>query len=360
MLNKLRTKLIAKLLNQSVQQDDKLSLYLISYASLLFCIPIRIFFLIFYLVQGITFLVVLNCESLLAYTVALLLLKRKKYKFIGLIIAIEATIYASVWAYMCGISSYIAGHFLLIIVMLILFPYGTAKTRKAIILLIFVVITVLGLRYAYTTPSVVFSERLNHFITMINIYIMFFGIILEISINTFVHLIVSRVKEGRLTELTSQIYTDPLTSLYNRRYTQIYFNTLKPRNGYICVAILDIDNFKLINDTYGHPCGDEILVFLSNFLQNSLRKTDRIFRWGGEEFLIIMENVTLNEAQIVIDKLRSKLGETEITTKQKGTLSITITAGIAPFDLTNSDASIEAADKNLYIGKRNGKNQVVI
>jgi diguanylate cyclase (GGDEF)-like protein len=316
--------------------------------------------MIFYLVQGITFLFFLNCGSLLAYTVALLLLKGKKYKFIGFIIAIEATVYASVWAYMCGISSYIVGHFLLIIVMLILFPYGTAKIRKGMILFIFGIITVLGLRDAHTSPSIVFSEQLNQFITMINIYIMLFGIILEISINTFVHLIVARVKEGRLTELTSQIYTDPLTSLYNRRYTQIYFNNLKPQNGCICVAILDIDNFKLINDTYGHPCGDEILVFLSHFLQSSLRKTDRIFRWGGEEFLIIMEHVTIHEAQPVMDKLRSRLAETEINTKQKGILSITITAGLAPFDITNQDASIEAADKNLYIGKRSGKNQVVI
>ncbi|MDR2797630.1 MAG: GGDEF domain-containing protein [Treponema sp.] len=360
MFHKLGANFIANLLKQPFQQEDELCLYLISYASLIFCVVIHLFFLICYLVQRIQFFVFLNCGSLLVYIVVFLFLKGKKYKPGGFIITIEATLYASIWAYMCGISSYIIGYFLLIIVMLTLFPYGTANIRRIMVLIILGVITLLGLYGAHTPPPIVFSESFNHFITMVNIYIMLIGTIIEISINTFVQFIISGVKEGRLVELASQIYTDPLTGLYNRRYTEIYFNTLKNQDQHICVAILDIDDFKQINDTYGHPCGDEILVFLSHFLQSNLRKTDRIFRWGGEEFLIIMENVTIDDAQSVMDKLRSKLVETEIKTKQKGTLGLTVTVGVAPFDLANPDASIEASDKNLYIGKRNGKNQVVI
>ncbi|MDR2393262.1 MAG: GGDEF domain-containing protein [Treponema sp.] len=297
---------------------------------------------------------------MLVYIVAFLFFKKKKYKPVGFIISIELILYASVWAYMCDISSYIIGYFLLVIVMLTLFPYGTMKVRRNMVLIILGEITLLGIRSAHTAPSIVFSEPFTHFITMVNIYVMLIGTIIEISINTLVQFIVSGIKDGRLVELTSQIYTDPLTGLYNRRYTEIYFNTLKTQDQHICVALLDIDDFKQINDTYGHPCGDEILVFLSKFLQSNLRKTDRIFRWGGEEFLIIMENVTITDAQSVMDKLRSRLAETEIQTKQKGTLGLTVTVGVAPFDLTNPDASIEASDKHLYIGKRNGKNQVVI
>ncbi|MDR0721489.1 MAG: GGDEF domain-containing protein [Treponema sp.] len=360
MLHKLRDNFIANLLKQSFQQDDELCLYLISYVSLIFCVLIHIFFLICYVVQEIQFFVFLNCGSLLVYLVVFLFLKGKKYKQGGFIISLEAILYASIGAYMCGISSYIIGYFLLIIVMLTLFPYGTAKLRRIIVLIILGVITLLGLRDAHTPPLIVFSEPFSHFMTMVNIYIMLIGTIIEISINTFVQFIILGVKEGRLVELASQIYTDPLTGLYNRRYTEIYFNTLKNQDQHICVAILDIDDFKKINDTYGHPCGDEILVFLSTFLYSNLRKTDRIFRWGGEEFLIIMENVTIYDAQSVMDKLRNKLAKTEIKTKQKGTLGLTVTVGVAPFDLTNPDASIEASDKNLYIGKRSGKNQVVI
>ena len=73
-----------------------------------------------------------------------------------------------------------------------------------------------------------------------------------------------------------------------------------------------------------------------------------------------MEHVAIYDAQSVMDKLRNKLAETEIKTKQKGSLSITVTVGVAPFDITNPDAGIEASDTNLYIGKRRGKNQVVI
>lgn len=360
MLHKLRDNFIANLLKQPFQQEDELSLYLISYAALIFCVLIHIFSLICYLIQDIPFFVFLNCGSLLVYLVVFLFLKRKKYKLGGFIISLEAILYASIGTYMCGISSYIIGYFLLVIVMLTLFPYGTANIRRIMILIILGLITLLGLRYAHTVPPIAFSEGFSHFMAMVNIYIMLIGTIIAISINTFVQFIISGVKEGRIVELASQIYTDPLTGLYNRRYTEIYFNTLKKQDPHICVAILDIDDFKKINDTYGHPCGDEILVFLSNFLHSNLRKTDRIFRWGGEEFLIIMEHVAIYDAQSVMDKLRNKLAETEIKTKQKGSLSITVTVGVAPFDITNPDAGIEASDTNLYIGKRRGKNQVVI
>ncbi|MHB9292387.1 hypothetical protein Holit_01484 [Hollandina sp. SP2] len=358
MLHKLRDNFIANLLKKPFQQEDELCLYLISYTSLFFGIGIRIFFLICYLVKDIQFFVFLNCGSLLVYMAVFLFLKRKKYKPGGFIIAIEVILYTSIWVYMCGISSYNIGYFLLIIMILTLFPCGAAKIRKSMVLIIFGVITLLGLRSA--PPPVVFPEDFNHFMTMVNIYIMLIGTIIEIGINTLVQFITSGVKEGRLVELASQIYTDPLTGLYNRRYTEIYFNTLRNQNQHICVAILDIDDFKQVNDTYGHLCGDEVLVFLSNFLQSNLRKTDSIFRWGGEEFLIIMENITIYDAQSVMDKLRSKLVETKIKTKQKGTLGITVTVGVAPFDPANPDASIEASDKNLYIGKRSGKDQVVI
>ncbi|MDR2633246.1 MAG: GGDEF domain-containing protein [Treponema sp.] len=360
MLHKLHINFIANLLKQPLQQEDELCLYLISYASLLFYIVVHTFFLICYLVQGIIFFVFLNCGSLLVYTVASFFLKEKNYQPVGFLISLESILYASIGTYMCGISSYSMGYFLLTIVMLTLFPFGTATIRNTTVLAIFGLIAFLGLRSRHTPPPMVFPPSFSHFMAMANIYIMLMGVIMEIRINAFVQVIISGLKEGRLVKLASQIYMDPLTGLYNRRYTEIYFNTLKTQDQHICVAILDIDDFKRINDTYGHLCGDEVLVFLSNFLQSNLRKTDKIFRWGGEEFLIIMENITVQDAQTVMDKLRSKLAETEIPTKQKGPLGLTITVGVAPFDSANPDAGIEASDKNLYIGKRSGKNIVVL
>ncbi|MDR1955995.1 MAG: GGDEF domain-containing protein [Treponema sp.] len=359
MLTKLRKNFIANLLKYPFQQKDELSLYLIAHASLIFCVPIHVFFLIIYLFKGLPLFVYLNCGSLTVYLMAFLLLRAKQYRVVGALVSLEATLYALVWTLLCGISSYIMGYFLLVIVMQLLYPYGTVRLRRIIVLILFLIIIGLVVHAQYTAPFLVFSEDFNFFMTLVNLFITMVGAIIEVSINSWVQRIVFEVKEGRLAELASQIYTDPLTRLYNRRYTEIYFNTLKAEDQQICVAILDIDDFKRINDTYGHPCGDDILIFLAVFLQNNLRKTDRIFRWGGEEFLIIMENVILSQAQVVMDKLRSKLAETEIITKQHKVF-ITITVGVAPFELTNPEAGIEASDKNLYIGKRNGKNQVVI
>ncbi|MDR2398607.1 MAG: GGDEF domain-containing protein [Spirochaetaceae bacterium] len=350
---------MAKLLKQPFSTEDELCLYLISYTILIFFAVIHSFFLIAYLLQGVLFFVLLNGGSLLVSLVVWLCLSKKCYQVGGFLIALEVNLYAGISAYVCGIGSYILGYFLLIILMLTLFPYGSTRFRRVMVLLILGVIAFLGVRAAHAVPLIILAEPFGHSMTLVNLSIMLLGTLLEIAVNTLVQRIIFRIREGRLMELSSQIYTDPLTGLFNRRYQDIYLKTLKNPDQPVCVAILDIDDFKRINDTYGHPCGDEILIFLSDFLKNNLRKTDKIFRWGGEEFLIIMEQVTLANAKAVMDKLRAKLAEAEIITKQKGTLGITITVGVAPFDWANPEASIEASDKKLYIGKRRGKNQVV-
>jgi diguanylate cyclase (GGDEF)-like protein len=160
--------------------------------------------------------------------------------------------------------------------------------------------------------------------------------------------------------LSAMANTDPLTGLFNRRYAETYFtDILNTREGVpYCVAMLDIDDFKRVNDTWGHACGDEVLVFLAGFLTASLRRSDLIFRWGGEEFLMILENVELPTAYAILDQLRQGLADTVIKTRERD-LRITVTIGAAALDSAAVDDCIKKSDGNLYIGKRKSKNVVV-
>ena len=155
---------------------------------------------------------------------------------------------------------------------------------------------------------------------------------------------------------------DPLTGLFNRRAFLEISHHARAR----CVrdklpmslSVGDIDQFKQLNDTLGHPIGDEILVALAQRIEATLRTTDIIFRWGGEEFLCLHPATDLVTAEQVIERVRLALEEQPISTSV-GAKAVTMTFGIAAVgdDLT---AAIEAADRAMYEGKRSGRNRIVI
>jgi diguanylate cyclase (GGDEF)-like protein len=155
--------------------------------------------------------------------------------------------------------------------------------------------------------------------------------------------------------------TDPLTGLFNRRYADVFFNAIlaeKEENARYCVALMDVDDFKKVNDVYGHSCGDQLLIFLADYVRGCLRKSDYVFRWGGEEFLIILKGVDLSDACSILEKLCMGLYETPVETEE-AVLSVSVTIGAATLDPANIAACVKACDDRLYYGKRNGKNRVI-
>ena len=157
-------------------------------------------------------------------------------------------------------------------------------------------------------------------------------------------------------QLSQEVQRDALTGLLNRRGMKKLINNLQ-FNGRHILILSDIDDFKLINDQYGHPCGDEILKQLANILKKSLVKSYRIGRWGGEEFLILLPNTTMEEALTYIDKLRKHICYTSFCYNDLQ-IKVTMTFGLAPL-IGEFDSSIHLADQRLYIGKKEGKNQAV-
>ncbi len=164
--------------------------------------------------------------------------------------------------------------------------------------------------------------------------------------------------------LTNELTTDALTGVPNRRQMDeqleeaIYAST-NMLGSSACLALADLDHFKRINDTYGHAVGDEVLKAFSQLLITSMRDTDRIYRYGGEEFLIFM-NLDLQRAESILDRLREKISRYPLHIDGLSEpLTITVSFGIAQVNQNEALRSlIRRADEALYQAKKNGRNRV--
>lgn len=155
--------------------------------------------------------------------------------------------------------------------------------------------------------------------------------------------------------------TDALTGLANRRF----FNEMMEKdlamaarhNMSLAFAMADLDHFKRINDDYGHAIGDKVLIAFSELLHNTCRRTDMAARWGGEEFVIMMQNTTAAQAGEMAERLRQA---TECYRWQDIDASITVSIGITQFRDGDTEDSLAArADEALYRAKAMGRNRVV-
>ena len=167
------------------------------------------------------------------------------------------------------------------------------------------------------------------------------------------------------TTLQDLAFRDNLTGLYNRHYLQeriiVELTNAQARGYPLSLALLDIDHFKHINDTYGHPAGDTILRKVGFLLKTNVRKGTVVARWGGEEFMVVFPGLDVETAALIMERFRQKVSQT-IDVEQH---FITISAGLAQADLNDKSPLdqiqcelVQRADENLYVAKKNGRNQV--
>lgn len=160
--------------------------------------------------------------------------------------------------------------------------------------------------------------------------------------------------------------TDPLTKLLNRQafdfvFQQAILDSERSRQP-LCVALMDIDHFKKINDKHGHLIGDHVLKEIAAITRRSLRESDVICRWGGEEFLLLLKNCSLEKATSISENLRSTIAANDFsrtTDLAKARLSLTVSMGVAECKTQESEDSVfERADIALYQAKESGRNSV--
>ena len=172
----------------------------------------------------------------------------------------------------------------------------------------------------------------------------------------------SRIERYR--QLRALMLRDSLTGLYNHTSTRERLGqelSRSIRNSQpLAMAMIDIDLFKKVNDTYGHAVGDRVLKALSRLLTRRLRQSDVIGRYGGEEFVLILPNTNQEAAFHLVNELREAFGQVRHTTEGQS-FSVTFSGGLAMFPAYQTPAAIsEAADQALYIAKRQGRNQIVL
>jgi len=175
---------------------------------------------------------------------------------------------------------------------------------------------------------------------------------LRLNINTLKH------------EIEETLYNhDPLTSVRNRvsmmsDLRQIHA-MVKRNIQNATIVIMDIDHFKVVNDTYGHPVGDKVLKAVAEFVLEHTRPYDQVYRYGGEEFLLCMGDTDVETAKMIIDRLREELSHFTAVWEDTVSISVSASFGLSMLeaDSTVEDA-IEKADEALYVSKKSGRNTV--
>lgn len=154
--------------------------------------------------------------------------------------------------------------------------------------------------------------------------------------------------------------TDPLTGLYNRRSMDIFLTQAVESASSFTLVMCDIDDFKKINDTYGHDFGDVVLKGIAEIVTKQVKGQGYVCRWGGEEILILISNASLESAYRISEDIRRNVANQVFECNSKW-VRCSLTLGVAVHDKKDAvEETITRADYNLYRGKRNGKNTVIL
>lgn len=162
-------------------------------------------------------------------------------------------------------------------------------------------------------------------------------------------------------ELKRRVGTDGLTNAYNRvKFNEMIKGEIGRAKRYkrpLTLSIFDIDDFKRINDTFGHTIGDSVLITIANMARKNVRETSYLFRWGGEEFVILLPETTLEGARVQAERIRKEIADHEF--EQVG--RVTVSFGLAQYrEDDTADSFLKRADEAMYKVKASGKNRIEV
>lgn len=191
--------------------------------------------------------------------------------------------------------------------------------------------------FSISMETIVFKEKVFYLVTLMDI---------------------TKMEIERI-QAEEKAYYDELTGIYNRNKLKEMFDIevkkVKRFQHPLSMAMLDIDHFKLLNDTYGHLIGDEVLVMLAKLIKENLRETDTVARWGGEEFVVIFSETNINNAAVALKNLQNKIN----SIKHESAGNITVSYGLTEYKSNDTiQTTLQRCDTALYKAKNNGRNRI--
>lgn len=329
------------------------------------CIHVLLLFLFLYL--GVHMMAVVNIISIIIYVSCLgwLHYEKSPYVVFNMCYA-EVIVHAMLATFAVGSSC----GFLLYMVCMIPIAYYAAYSFKSyrhfVNPIVYVITTMVVFviskwaAWAFEPVYIVGNDFIHNIIYIVNYLLVVVTIVAFMStfliqIRTLEDLMIK--KNEKLEILSTQ---DPLTGLCNRRcINERYENAISKKEDY-SIIIGDIDDFKHVNDTYGHTCGDSVLQAVAEVFKESVRVDDIVCRWGGEEILVMLPNCSKHDAGLIADRIVDGVRKILVESADGEKISITMTFGIADSG-EGSDIKevIREADARLYYGKSHGKNCVI-
>ena len=322
---------------------------------------------VFYFYFGITEMVVINGFSILIYVFCYIATKKgKNLRRIFDIIFFEMVIHSIIATMYIGIE---CGFMLYLIAVIPIGYYVTYSFREILqnvnpmIYVITAIVAFWATRIAqrfippkYNLGSIII-ERLVY---MLNYTAIVVGIVAFCStiVGKVIYLEAKQnLQNMALEELTKR---DPLTGLFNRRSIQERYELAEENKEKYAVILGDIDDFKKINDTYGHNVGDEVLKIVSDVFKETVRSNDVVCRWGGEEILVFLSSASKEQAVSVGTRIIEHIREVEMQSFDGQKFKVTMTLGVATSDeATEFNEAVRKADERLYVGKNAGKNRII-
>lgn len=257
------------------------------------------------------------------------------------------------------------GVLLLVYVIILLFGIYRLNTRGFLFISAFTLVTYGGdiaLLYHYRPQGVNFKIEFLQWVVLTLVLIVFSIIGGQIS-SLRRNLSISKSQQAKSIEIIREMaIRDELTGLYNRRYLIELLDYEKNRSlrsgGIFCLALLDIDSFKNVNDRYGHLAGDEVLKTVATMINKNMRNTEFCGRYGGEEFLIVITQTDIKGALICAERVRTNI-ENLLFPDISTDLKITVSLGLSEYQLGEGlEEIISRADQSLYRAKKGGRNRI--
>ena len=303
------------------------------------------------------FLVWFSIPTLLVYVLGYILIAKERYQFYVRLVYAWITVYMSLATVCLG---YKFGFHLYCLSMIPInyyteymsFKLGKKNVNTNLITVLVVICYLFATGYSGVVGPIYETDPM---------FASIFWIINSSTVILFLIIYSSLMMKGIITsekKLFDMAHKDRLTGLYNRHYMMGILEEAEKDEKDYCLAMLDIDFFKKVNDVYGHNAGDEVLRKVADSM-TEVCKDCVISRWGGEEFLILVNGKISDGGLDLLEKLRTKVEATHILFEDKD-IKVTLTTGISDKDKDISlDKWIMSADEKLYEGKHSGKNRVV-